>query len=55
MIKCPTGEFTEPSVFLFSARLSESSNKTMSTLRVVLGGVIAMTVTYILGTIVHNL
>lgn len=64
-IMLPTGQLTELVVFIsvvialtisgiFSSTLSESSRKVTSTLRVVAGGVIAMSVTYILGTIVHN-
>jgi VIT1/CCC1 family predicted Fe2+/Mn2+ transporter len=64
-IMLPTGQFTEIVVFIsvvvaltisgiFSSIVSESSRKISSTLRVVAGGVIAMTVTYTLGTIVHN-
>jgi len=39
---------------LVSSFISESSSKVRSTLRVVAGGAIAMTITYIIGTLFHN-
>lgn len=64
-IMLPTGKYTEIVAFgsvivaltlsgMTSSYISESPNKLRSTLRVVMGGIIAMIVTYALGTVFHT-